>query len=123
MINLNDTIKLNFSDGCSLKFTHTPKPISYDRNNILGYIIYEVDRDNSRYFIHRLVITGKNQKEGYLTKAIEKLFNEFKQKKEYKNIVINIKKTRKKIIEFVEKIGFKYNGEYYIYEIETNLSE
>jgi hypothetical protein len=121
MINLDKMFKLKFSDGIPLQLNHIPIPISYKLYVNLGYIIYEIDRDNSRYIIHRLVITGKNQKEGYLKKSIEKLINEFIKKKEIKYIVINIKNTKIEAIEFCKNIGFKYNEKNCVYEIDLNI--
>ena len=132
MIKLEEITKENFHKVISLKVADDSKLSSnlffiaqlkiypewissaiYYNDIVVGLMIYEIDHTYKQYIIRILMIDEKYQRNGYGTKAMEAIIKIFKQRKEYKNIILSVFNTDTGTIDFYKKLGFEFNGEVY----------
>lgn len=78
----------------------------------IGFIMYGIEpRDNNEYWIDRLMIDEKYQKNGFGTKALEMVIEKIKQDKTHNKIKISTNPENAIARKLYSKLGFYDTGE------------
>ena len=86
-----------------------PKAIQVN-HNIVGFLMYCLDRDDHEYWIYRLIIDQKYQGLGYGQKAMEIILNELKEVATNHLIKISFEPDNYIAKQLYEKLGFQTTG-------------
>jgi diamine N-acetyltransferase len=86
-----------------------PKAI-YSDDTLVGFLMYDIDREYDNYWIDELMIDKKYQKKGYGKKAVEIIIAEMKKDANHNKIYLHIEKGNINAVKLYESFGFKMNG-------------
>jgi diamine N-acetyltransferase len=131
MINLRQITNENFWDVISLKVGKdqnfvTSNAISiaqskvepsliplaiYHEQILVGFLLYGIDPDDGNYWIVRLMIDEKFQKNGYGTSAMQTIIEEIKKDKSHHKILISTNSKNSVGLNLYKKLGFISTGE------------
>ena len=84
----------------------------YNDETIVGFLMYCIDRDDGNYWIYRLMIDEKYQKNGYGRKALEIIIEKIKQKKTHNRINISTEPENVIAIKLYKELGFYETGDF-----------
>ena len=84
----------------------------YNDTNLVGFLMYGInpDPDDNNYWIIRLMVDKKFQKNGYGKKAVELLIDRIKEDKNYSKIMVSTDPENVVAINLYKKLGFKTTG-------------
>ena len=84
----------------------------YNNDNPVGFIMYGIEpRDNNEYWIDRLMIDEKFQKNGFGEKVLEMVIETIKQEKTHNKIKISTNPENMVARNLYAKLGFYETGE------------
>ncbi len=81
-----------------------------DEEELVGFAMYAMDRDDKEYWIYRLMIDEKYQSKGYGRKAMEELIKRISTDKEHNIIYISFEPENKRAKALYENLGFVPDG-------------
>ena len=93
----------------------------YNDETVVGFLMYCIDRDDGNYWIYRLMIDEKYQKNGYGKKALEIIIEKIKQDKTHNKINISTEPENVIAIKLYKKLGFNETGNFVDDEIVLAL--
>jgi len=84
----------------------------YNDTNLVGFLMYGInpDPDDNNYWIIRLMVDKKFQKNGYGKKAVELLIDRIKEDKNHSKIMVSTDPENVVAINLYKKLGFKTTG-------------
>ena len=82
----------------------------YNAQIPVGFLMYGIDPDDNNYWIIRLMVDEKHQKNGYGRMAMETIIEKIKEDKNHKKIVLSTNPENKVGIKFYKKLGFISTG-------------
>ena len=84
----------------------------YTDQNLVGFLMYGInpDPDDNNYWIIRLMVDKKFQKNGYGKKAVELLIDRIKEDKNHSKIMVSTDPENVVAINLYKKLGFKTTG-------------
>jgi len=83
----------------------------YENETPVGFLMYCVDRDDSEYWIYRLMIDKQHQSKGYGREAMELVLDIIKQDNTRNKVYLGVDKAGIASVKLYESLGFKYNGQ------------
>lgn len=83
----------------------------YDEEEMVGFLMYCIDEDDSEYWIYRMMIDKKHQSKGYGKKSLEKLLGTIKADKTRNKIFLGVHKESVAAVKVYECFGFKFDGQ------------
>lgn len=102
------------------KIFNENKPLAiYNEDIMIGFLMYSCEPESREYWLNRLLIDKKYQKQGYGTQSINKFINLIKEKYQSKSILLSFEPDNKIAEKVYLKLGFKYTGK--IIDDETVL--
>ncbi len=90
----------------------------YSDQIIVGFLMYGIDPDDGNYWVVRLMIDEKYQRNGYGKKAMENIIAKIKEDKSRNKIIISTNPENIVGLNLYKKLGFKSTGKI-IYEEEV----
>ncbi len=82
----------------------------YDEEELVGFAMYAMDRDDKEYWIYRLMIDEKHQSKGYGRAAMEALIKRISTDKEHHIIYISFEPENERAKALYESLGFVPDG-------------
>jgi diamine N-acetyltransferase len=120
MSNFIDVIKLELSDQdkkmvASNMFSlaeayadQISQPMAiYNNNQLVGFIMYDYNKEECKGYISRLMITSKDQGKGYGSFALNLVIDDLKKITDIKQIQISYHPDNEKARSSYKKVGFK----------------
>jgi len=114
--NFNEIISLRVEKYCASNLYSLAQakvfpdaiPLAIYNDDIpVGFIMYGIEpRDNNEYWIDRIMIDEKHQKNGFGKKALELIIDKIKQDKTHNKIKISTNPENSIAIELYKKLGF-----------------
>ena len=82
----------------------------YNDQKLVGFLLYGIDPDDENYWIVRLMVDEKHQKNGYGTKAMEIIIDKIKEDTSHNKIFISTNPKNNVGINLYKKLGFVSTG-------------
>ncbi len=82
----------------------------YDDEELVGFAMYAMDREDNEYWIYRLMIDEKYQSKGYGRAAMEALIKHISADKEHNIIYISFEPENKRAKALYVSLGFVPDG-------------
>jgi len=82
----------------------------YSDQTLVGFLMYGIDPDDGNYWIVRLMVDEKHQRNGYGKKAMEIIIDKIKEDKSHKKLVISTNPENIIGLNLYKKLGFKSTG-------------
>jgi diamine N-acetyltransferase len=82
----------------------------YINDNIVGFLMFGIDPDDNNYWIIRLMVDEKYQKNGYGKKAMKIIMKKIIEDKNHNKIVLSTNPENIVGINLYKKLGFKTTG-------------
>ncbi|MFF0826142.1 edeine self-resistance N-acetyltransferase EdeQ [Brevibacillus sp. NPDC003359] len=93
------------------KFQTTFVPLAiYHDETMVGFVMYGLDPDDGNYWIYRLLIDAKYQRQGYGRTAISQVIDLLKAKEGCQKIVIGYAPANVAAENLYASLGFQKNG-------------
>ena len=83
----------------------------YENENMIGFLMYCIDRDDNEYWIYRMMIDEKCQSKGFGKKSLEKLIKFIQEDKTHSKIFLGVKVEDNTAINLYKSCGFDFNGQ------------
>ena len=87
----------------------TPLAIFHD-GEIVGFALYGLDEDRTKYWIHIMMIDARHQGKGYAKEAFEKVLAIIQRDKTVHKIVLAVNKGNASAVQIYEKRGFVFTN-------------
>jgi len=130
MVELKEITKENFWDVISLKIGKDQNFVAsnavsiaqskvdssmiplaiYNDHNLVGFLMYGIDLDDNNYWIIRLMVDEKYQRNGYGKMAMEIIIDKIKRDTSHNKIVISTNPKNIIGLNLYKKLGFKSTG-------------
>ena len=85
----------------------------YHDEELVGFLMYCVDRDDNEYWLYRIMIDQRHQGKGYGRQAMERLIGMIKQDKERHRIYLGVHRDGGASVKLYESLGFRFTGDVY----------
>jgi len=82
----------------------------YDDQTLVGFLMYGIDPDDGNYWIVRLMVDEKYQRNGFGKKAMEIIIDKIKEDKTHNKLVISTNPENIIGLNLYKKLGFKSTG-------------
>ncbi|MCL1883686.1 MAG: GNAT family N-acetyltransferase [Defluviitaleaceae bacterium] len=82
----------------------------YSNDELVGFVMYCMDYEDSEYWIYRLMIDKKHQKKGYGKIALLKILEILKQDKEHSKVYLSFEPENETAKKLYEQLGFVPDG-------------
>ena len=79
----------------------------------VGFLMYCLDDDDSEYWLYRLMVDEKYQRQGYAESAMRLLLEIVKQDTTHHKIYLGVDLNGKAAPELYKKLGFRFDGRTY----------
>ena len=79
----------------------------YEEEELIGFAMYALDREEEEYCIYRLMIDAKHQSRGYGRKAMEALIRYISEDKEHHLLYISFEPENERAKALYESLGFE----------------
>lgn len=99
-----------FSLAESKIFTENIPLAIYDGDIMVGFIMYGLDPDDNEYWLSRLLIDQKHQKNGYGRQAVETFLTMITEKYQLKKVLLSFEPENKVAEKLYLSLGFKHTG-------------
>ncbi|MFY8331550.1 GNAT family N-acetyltransferase [Vagococcus carniphilus] len=99
-----------FSLAESKIFTENIPLAIYDGDIMVGFIMYGLDPDDNEYWLSRLLIDQKHQKNGHGRQAVEKFLTMITEKYQLKKVLLSFEPENKVAEKLYLSLGFKHTG-------------
>lgn len=83
----------------------------YNNETLVGFLLYGIDPDDGNYWIVRLMVDEKYQRNGYGKAAMEIIITKIKEDKSRNKIIISTNPENIVGLNLYKKLGFKSTGE------------
>ena len=83
----------------------------YNDQTIVGFLMYGIDPEDGNYWIIRLMVDEKYQKNGYGKRAMEIIIDKIKEDKNHNKLIISTDPKNVVGLNLYKKLGFKSTGE------------
>jgi len=88
------------------------KPVAiYENDTPVGFMMYCIDSDDDEYWIYRLMIDQKFQRQGFAKKATELMIKEIKKDKSRNKIFLGLDQKNECAAKLYQSLEFKFNGQ------------
>lgn len=94
----------------------------YKDEVMVGFVMFGLDPDDSKYWIYRLMIDASHQGNGYGLEAMKQVIDKIKAKPDATDIMLDYRPDNEAAAKLYEKLGFKVVGNGPSGEIMTCLS-
>ncbi|MDF2905397.1 MAG: spermidine acetyltransferase [Herbinix sp.] len=84
--------------------------VIYDGEELIGFLMYAMDREENEYCIYRLMIDSKYQSKGYGRAAMESLIEQLKEDQEHHLLFISFEPENERAKALYESFGFVPDG-------------
>ncbi len=82
----------------------------YDEEELVGFAMYAMDREDKEYCIYRLMIDEKYQSKGYGKAAMQALIKQISEDKEHHILLISFEPENQRAKALYESLGFVPDG-------------
>ena len=82
----------------------------YNDQTLVGFLLYGIDPDDGNYWIVRLMVDKKHQKNGYGKKAMEIIIDKIKEDTSHNKIAISTNPKNYIGLNLYKNLGFKSTG-------------
>jgi len=82
----------------------------YNDDELVGFVMYCMDFEDSEYWVYRLMIDNKYQKKGYGKIAMLQVLEILKQDKEHSKVYISFEPENETAKKLYESLGFTPDG-------------
>lgn len=108
----NDFVTTNAVSIAQAKVQPECIPLAiYDGEDMVGFLMYCIDEDDSEYWIYRMMIDQKHQSKGLGKKSLELLLSNIKEDKSRNKIFLGVHKESTAAVRLYEGCGFKFDGQ------------
>lgn len=83
----------------------------YAEDQLVGFLMYCIDRDDNEYWLYRLMIDKRFQGKGYGRQALEKVIEIIQKDKSRHKIFLGVDLDGKASVKLYESLGFVFNGQ------------
>ncbi|MFS0557829.1 GNAT family N-acetyltransferase [Brevibacillus sp. 179-C9.3 HS] len=95
----------------------------YNDQDMVGFVMFGKDPDDSQYWIYRLMIDAQYQRKGYGAETMRQVIQKIKAKPDTTDIIVAYHPDNHAVASLYEKLGFQVIGEAPWGEIMTRLSK
>lgn len=85
----------------------------YHDDDLVGFLMYCVDRDDDEYWLYRIMIDHRHQGKGYGRQAMNQLIETIKMDKSRHRIFLGVHRDGGASVKLYESLGFAFTGDVY----------
>ena len=85
----------------------------YSDEELVGFLMYCVDRDDNEYWLYRIMIDQRHQGKGYGRQAMEQVIGIMERDKDRHRIYLGVHRDGGASVKLYESLGFVFTGDVY----------